>query len=188
MNPAQPDPNASCSEDQVNARRLSRSLRSAVSASPPEALPYTRLGAPSAAPEAAAAAAPSPAPAPPSRPPRPSPPPTHVGAEGWNRLLEDYAQYTGSREIFIVDASGLAVASLGIPGDWDLERIGSRLSLAFDQADQMSSRWCRHIAIDLGSRILTGIRLTDPDGGTLTLGVLADAPLDPSLIGGMTNR
>lgn len=166
MNPATPNPNASCSEDQASAQRLSRLLRNpaaAPTATPPVA-GYTRLGSTPRPVQAPAA-------------PLPEGPPTRVGAEGWNRLLGDTAAYVGAHEVFIVDGSGLPVATLGMPEGFDVERVGSRLALAFDQADRMADQPCRHLTVTLGSRTLTGIRLQDPEGGPLMLGLLTEGPL-----------
>lgn len=169
MNPAKPNPNASCSEDQASAQRLSRLLRNPAAAPAPTApaAGYTRLGA----------TLPRPAPVPAA--PVPEGPPTRVGAEGWNRLLSDTAAYVGAREVFIVDGSGLPVATLGMPEGFDVERVGSRLALAFDQADRMADQPCRHLTVALGGRTLTGIRLQDPEGGALMLGLLTEGPLPP---------
>ncbi len=179
MNPANINPNASCSEDQAAAQQLSRQLRVAQAPTPPVPLVgYTRLGQPPTLP----------VPQPPQAPPPSAELPVHVGAEGWNRLLAEAAAYSGAKELFIVDTSGLPVATQGIPATFDVERVGSRLVLAFDQADRMGERACRHLTIDLGSRTLTGVRLVAPEAGPLMLGILSDRPLTPEQLEGLSGR
>ncbi len=177
MNPAKPSPNASCSEDQASAQRLSQILRNPTAAPTPAppAAGYTRLGA--TPPRVAHPTA-----------PLPEGPPTRVGAEGWNRLLSDTAAFAGASEVFIVDGSGLPVATQGLPEDFDVERIGSRLALAFDQADRMADAPCPHLTVALGGRTLTGLRLQDPEGGPLMLGLLTEGPLPPDRLARLAAR
>lgn len=161
MNPQTVNPNASCSEDQAAAQRLSRILRSPSGAvvSPPPV--YTRLGGLAIS----------------GQEPTSAPPFVSRETGGWAGLLEEYAAYAGAQAAIIVDESGLLVAFYGDVLIWDEEKVGSWLTVAFDWADKMIEQRSRFLSLGIGDRTLTGLRLRAPGGEPLTLGLLNQTPL-----------
>ncbi|MBK7861257.1 MAG: hypothetical protein IPJ65_22130 [Archangiaceae bacterium] len=172
--PQSKDPHASCSDDLALARRLSLNLTGArPAASPP---------APAAAPPAYARFAPPPRPSAPAAPAVPPtfrvPPASGVGQEGWNRLLREVQAFSGALGVFVIDASGLMVASGSTQASREeLEAVGSRLLVALEQADRISGAPGRSVAVDLGERVLTGVRVRAADGVTVTLALVTRAAL-----------
>ncbi len=169
------DPKDSCSEDIALARRLSQRLTGARVDAPAPA-PYTRFAPPK-----------------PSTPAPPPPPPTFrvprsvdVGQEGWNKLLRDVQAFASAAVVFAIDASGLMVAASppSTPRE-ELEGMGSRLLVALEHADRMTGRASRSLAIDLGDRVLTGIRVRAADGVTVTLALLTRGPLPDTVRTGL---
>ncbi len=156
-----PAPNASCSEDLRAAASLARSLRGGPApAAPAEAggPTYTSLSRKSPALET-------------------RPIGSVMGSTAWAQLLRAFAARAGARHAFVVDAAGLAVAEVGEDEAWHAESMGSRLAIALEQAARMTDRPCRHLSVDLDGLTLTGIRIPQPEGEALTLGLLSALPV-----------
>lgn len=145
MSPAKPDPNASSSDDLAQARRLSQQLvphaPAAPSRHPPSAPPvapegYARFGV---APRRLK--------------------PVEVGGASWQQLLTDVMGVSGAFGAFAIDETGLPVASSGRVEASEVERLGSRLSVAVEHLERMADAPPRTVCIDLGDRHLTVLRL-----------------------------
>lgn len=96
------------------------------------------------------------------------------GPAVWNEML-DVCMERGSAELaFVVDNQGLIIGSRGDYEPSLIEGIGARLLIAFEQTDQMSALGdpSESIAIQMGRRWLTGLRLRRGEAKPVIVGVL----------------
>lgn len=94
----------------------------------------------------------------------------------WNSMLDECLAATGAEVAFVTDENALVVA---VRGDMDMslvQGIGARLVIAFEQASQMSESGSvsQSLAIELGERWLTGLRIRRGEGQLFTVGVLGN--------------
>lgn len=188
MDRPKPGPNASSSDDLERARLLSRRLRGVGAPGIPAAEPgYVSFAPRSAAPPAAAPRATRPTPTP--APPRPSTvplmtrreplnaPSAGFGPDGWNKLLDACVVTTGAEAALLMDPHGLIIASRGPAAGDELEVVGARLMVAFEQADRIDGqRSTLSISVELPRGTVHGLRLERPDGA-LTLGLIVPGGL-----------
>lgn len=140
-----------------------------------------------AAPRPAAAPAATPPPAPPSGPALSAPPaieplrlPDDFGPVGWNRVLDACLHASQGESALLMDPAGLVVAARGLRPTEELEGIGARLMIAFEQAEAIEGSGSVKLAtLELASLTLFGARL-EAHGARLTLGVLIQGVLKPA--------
>ena len=101
------------------------------------------------------------------------------GEETWNDFLDECIAQTRAASAFLMDAQGLVVACRGDRSASELEGIGARLMVMLEQADKMrgASTVSESVCIELDAQWLTGLRARLDGGRTMTLGVIAPAPL-----------
>ncbi|MFO0599526.1 MAG: hypothetical protein U0228_29745 [Myxococcaceae bacterium] len=167
MDKPKPAPSGSSSDDLDAARAASQRLAGQGGAPPPSpgyvSFPSPRPAMPAAVP----VSRPSAAPLMTRRQPLLAPN-THFGADGWNTLLEACAAAVAADAAFLMDASGLIIASRGRD---ELEAVGARLMNAFEQADRIDdARGTLSLSIETQRGTLYGLRLAQPEGTFLTLG------------------
>lgn len=190
MDRPKPGPNAASSDDLERARLLSRRLRGVgapgASAAEPGYVSFAPRIAP-APPAAPRAARPAPTPAPPPPPPSTVPlrarreplnaPSAGFGPDGWNKLLDACVVTTGAEAALLMDPHGLIIASRGPAASDELEVVGARLMVAFEQADRIDGqRSTLSISVELPRGTVHGLRLERPDGA-LTLGLIVPGGL-----------
>lgn len=92
----------------------------------------------------------------------------------WNEMLALCAEESHAELAFVVDDQGLVIASHGSEEDSLVEGIGARLLIAFEQTDQMSALGdpAESIAIQMGKRWLTGLRMRIEGRRPVIIGVL----------------
>jgi hypothetical protein len=184
MEPPKSSPNGSCSDDLERARRLSRALRGETPAAtgPAPAAPeaYVSFGAVRAAPVAPPTVPPAPRPQLPlmtRREPLRAPAPA-FGSAGWNKLLDACVAATTADAAFFMDPQGLIIASRGPRAGDDLEGVGAKLMAAFDQADRIEGLHSTlSMTVETARGTLHALRLAQPDGSLLTLGLVVAAGL-----------
>ena len=107
----------------------------------------------------------------------PEPIPDAIGSLGWARMLAWSVKALNAHGAFVIDAQGLVLALHGELEKNEMEAMGARLLIAFDQADQMVAKTrATSITIEIGSAFLTGMRLL-VGPFYLTLGLQTRAPL-----------
>jgi hypothetical protein len=96
----------------------------------------------------------------------------------WNRLLDGCAATVGADTAFLMDPHGLVVASRGGRDAAELEGVGARLMVAFEQADHIEGGPVTlSLTVESPRGTLHGLRLKLPEGGLLTLGLLVPGGL-----------
>lgn len=173
MDRTKPGPSASSSDDLERARAASQRLKGTIAAkaAEPGYVSFSR-----------------PAPSAPPPPPRPSMvplvtrrepikgPDAGFGAGGWNKLLDACLQTVGAEAAFLMDPHGLIIASRGARPSEQLEAVGARLMVAFEQADRIGADAdeampALSMSVELPHGTLHGQRLVQPEG-VLLLGLI----------------
>jgi hypothetical protein len=103
-----------------------------------------------------------------------------MGSPGWARLLDWCVDNLPASTAFVVDARGLIVGSSGSPAQDEVEEIGARLLIAFEQADQMSPGGSQSITIQRSDGWLVGLRVPLTEYEKLTVGLMTKLPLSSS--------
>jgi hypothetical protein len=99
------------------------------------------------------------------------------GPEGWNKLLDACVAVTGAEAALLMDPHGLIIASRGPRQGEELEVVGARLMVAFEQADRIDGqRSTLSMSFELPRGTVQGLRLIQPDGA-LTLGLIVPGGL-----------
>lgn len=101
--------------------------------------------------------------------------PSPFGPAIWNDLLGLAVEQSSAELAFVVDMQGLIIASVGEEEPSLVEGIGARLLIAFEQADQMTTLGgepTESIAIQMGRRWLTGLRMRRGEDKSVIVGVL----------------
>lgn len=183
------NPSDSSSDDLERAKSLSRTLTAGGPTAPPPAASAHRYVsfAPRAPVRSAAPAPPhvSPVHAPPAHPPSPPPPAKRelvaapaagFGPAAWDALLDACVSAARAQAAFLMDPHGLVVSSKGTSAD-PLEMVGSRLMLAFEQADRIGQERTLSLSAETAKGTLFGMRLVQSDGSFLLLGVVVPGGL-----------
>ncbi len=107
-----------------------------------------------------------------------------MGSLYWNELLEvcvAAARAEGAECAFAVDGQGLAIASVGGTPTGDVELVGSRLALIFEQAERMEliGDSTGAILVEFKDRWLAGLHIVGSRGETIIVGVVARDALGP---------
>lgn len=165
--------------DLSNARAITERLRRGPSATPVEApssqVPYARfpktrpgIGAPSADETELAEDVPWST--------------AMMGSGGWTKLLEWYVTSLNAHGALIVDSSGLVIASTGSLATEIVEETGARVSVAFEQGDQMLRTLgsLRTLTLELDRGWLVGIRIHTIEGLSLIIGVVSPRRISAS--------
>ncbi|MBL0311501.1 MAG: hypothetical protein IPP78_02060 [Holophagaceae bacterium] len=175
-------PNANCSDDLAAACGLSNRLSGGKQPSdtpPAEPLRYTRLLRPAApaSPAAHASNAPSAVSKPESSRTINPMPSAGFGAVAWNNFLAECALESHAEMALLMDPSGLIVGGRGALPQDEMQGVGARLMMAFEQADSMDENGASPaIALDLSRGVMYGFRLAESDGGRFTLGIFVPGP------------
>lgn len=161
------------SSDLEAARRISERLAGAShpSASPPPSPAYVRFAAPAFA-------------APAVTDSFPSPPDLDLrslesfGDEHWNEFLEWIARASHADAAFVMDVHGLSIASTGALGAEEIDMMGTRLMIAFEQAARMreGNDHVGAITIEFGEQSLTGLTVWIDESLVFTIGVVGKSP------------
>ncbi|MDH5673435.1 MAG: hypothetical protein OEZ06_14875 [Myxococcales bacterium] len=105
------------------------------------------------------------------------------GSAGWSPVLAWCRQVASADAGFVLDAHGLLVVCDGAVDSAQTEAIGSRLIIAFEQADRMrEGEAAGVIHVQLEGGWLTGLRIPIEEGRALTVALLASAPLSNPLV------
>lgn len=188
MDNSKPASSGSCSEDLERAKSLSHKLKGSTYPTTPQVTassPYVTF--PQKPEPAPAAGRPQPSTASsPSRITQPlmprrdqlKAPSTGFGAQAWNRLLDACSAAVAAESAFLMDPNGLVVASRGPRAGAELEAVGARLMVAFDQADRIDGgTGSLAMTVETARGSLHGLRLRQPDGSVLTLGLVVPGGL-----------
>ena len=188
MDNSKPASSGSCSDDLERAKDLSRTLKGSghgphqVSA----ASPYVAFPAPKPAPLPGPSRVSAHVTSPPSRPSLPlmvrreplKAPVSGFGAQAWNRLLDACVAAVAAEAAFLMDPNGLVVSSRGPRAGDELEAVGARLMVAFDQADRIEGdQQTLAMTVETPRGSLHGLRLRQAEGGVLTLGLVVPGGL-----------
>lgn len=158
------------SSDLEAARRISERLAGPVEvAETPAAPTYVRF--------AAAARDEDPGEAPASFP---SPPELDLrsldafGDEHWNEFLEWIARASRADAAFVMDVHGLSIAAFGALRPEEIDMMGTRLMIAFEQAARMreGDDHVGAIMIEFGEQRLTGITVWIDENLVFTIGIV----------------
>jgi hypothetical protein len=103
------------------------------------------------------------------------------GLEDWRKFLETCLKATGAETAFAMDSQGLPLASRGRLHSGQIEGLGTRLIIAFEQAASMeiAAGEPRSLLVEFGHQWLTGIRVDAPSGLKFTVGLLGPEPVGP---------
>lgn len=94
------------------------------------------------------------------------------GAEAWNKLLDACARATLAEAAFLMDPAGLIIGARGPKAGSELEGVGARLMVAFEQADLIDgAHTTLSMSVEMHRGTLHGVRLTTSEG-FLTLGLI----------------
>lgn len=173
MDRSKPAANASSSDDLGRARAASQRLAGHVTTSEanPGYVHFPKVPRPTVTP---APAMPVPRPSTVPLVTRPEPlkgPTAGFGAQAWNTLLDACLRASGAEASFLMDPHGLIIAARGPKAGDELEGVGARLMVAFEQADRIGGERALSMSIELPKATLHGLRLVQPDG-VLLLGLI----------------
>jgi hypothetical protein len=100
------------------------------------------------------------------------------GAAAWNKLLDACVVAVGADAAFLMDPHGLIVSARGPAVSEELEGVGAKLMVAFDQADRIGEAHSTlSMTVETARGTLHGLRLSQADGTLLTLGLVVMAGL-----------
>jgi hypothetical protein len=107
----------------------------------------------------------------------------NFGSEEWSVFLDACLEATGQETAFVVDSQGLTVASRGKLGSGEIESIGTRLSIAFEQAGAMeiAAGSVTSLLAEFEHLWMTGLRCTSSNGMVFLVGVLGRDPVRRSM-------
>lgn len=163
------------SSDLEAARRISERLAGAShpSAESPPPPSYVRFAA--AAPAPAATEAQGSFPRPPDLDLRSL---DSFGDEHWNEFLAWIARASHADAAFVMDVHGLSIASTGALGAEEIDMMGTRLMIAFEQAARMreGNDHVGAITIEFGEQSLTGLTVWIDENLVFTIGVVGKSP------------
>jgi len=105
------------------------------------------------------------------------------GSEEWAVFLDACIEATGQETAFAVDSQGLTLASRGKLGPGEIESIGTRLSIAFEQAGEMeiAAGEVTSLLAEFEHLWLTGLRCVSSNGMLFTIGILGEEPVRRSM-------
>jgi hypothetical protein len=174
MERPKPGPSASSSDDLDRARAASQRLKGQAGArvTEPGYVTFARAPAQAAKPAEVPRPRPSMVPLVTRREPLKGPN-AGFGAGAWNKLLDACVQIAVAEAAFLMDPQGLMVAVRGPAASQELEAVGARLMLAFEQADLVggAEQAALSLSVELTRGTLHGLRLVQPEG-VLLLGLI----------------
>jgi hypothetical protein len=96
------------------------------------------------------------------------------GDEHWNEFLEWIARASHADAAFVMDVHGLSIASTGALGAEEIDMMGTRLMIAFEQAARMreGDDHVGAITIEFGEQSLTGLTVWIDESLVFTIGVV----------------
>lgn len=104
-------------------------------------------------------------------------PSSGFGAVAWNDFLAECARVSHAEMALLMDPSGLIVGGRGALPQDEMQGVGARLMMAFEQADSMDDKGSSPaLALDLSGGVMYGFRLAASDGGRFTLGIFVPGP------------
>lgn len=103
--------------------------------------------------------------------------PEMMGSPGWAKLLDWCIDAYDADAAFVVDARGLLVGSRGLLPQEEIDEIGARLLIAFEQADHMSPGGSQSMSIERDKTWLLGLRVALNETERLTVGVVTPRPI-----------
>lgn len=97
-----------------------------------------------------------------------------AGSAGWSRMLDWCVHALDAEAAFIVDSRGLTIASSGGLPAADIDETGARLTVAFEQADELAGTLgiALSVSVELDTGWLVGILIPVAEDEKLTVGVV----------------
>jgi len=104
---------------------------------------------------------------------------TPFGIQEWHDFLDTCICSCGAETAFVTDSEGLLVASRGRLHSGEMEGLGARLSIAFQQADRMeiAAGDSRSVMIEFDHLWLSGIGFHSENQPSFTIGILGKDPV-----------
>jgi chromosome partitioning protein len=105
------------------------------------------------------------------------------GIEEWHDFLDTCICSCGAETAFVTDSEGLIVASRGRLHAAEMEGIGTRLSIAFQQADRMeiAAGDSQSVLIEFDHLWLSGVGFRADDRPSFTIGILGKDPIPAAM-------
>ena len=109
----------------------------------------------------------------------------HTGKLKDRLPLETCLKATGSETAFVMDSQGLTLTSRGRLHSGEIEAVGTRLMIAFEQASSMdfAAGEVQSLLVEFDHLWLTGLRADAPSGRSFTVGLIGREPVGPSARG-----
>ena len=104
-------------------------------------------------------------------------PVTGFGPLLWDKLLDACMSASSAEVAFLLDPHGLLISTRGSRAETEPEAVGARLMGAFEQADRIEGERALSLSLETSRFTLYGLRLVQPDGAFLTLGLLVPGGL-----------
>jgi septum formation inhibitor-activating ATPase MinD len=101
------------------------------------------------------------------------------GIEEWHDFLDTCICSCGAETAFVADSEGLLVASRGRLSQGNIEGLGARLSIAFQQADRMeiAAGDAQSVMVEFDHLWLSGIGFQSDRQPIFTIGILGKEPV-----------
>jgi len=105
------------------------------------------------------------------------------GIREWHDFLDTCICSCGAETAFVTDSEGLVVASRGRLHSGEMEGIGTRLSIAFQQADRMeiAAGDSRSVMIEFDHLWLSGVGFRSENQPSFTIGILGKDAVPASM-------
>jgi len=105
------------------------------------------------------------------------------GSVNWQRYLEACLKATSGETAVVVDDQGLPLASSGKIPNAQLESLGTRLAIAFDQSSRMevAGGVAQAVLVEFDHLWLTGLAIGGDGKKRFTLGILGPEPITPTM-------
>ncbi|RLB54569.1 MAG: hypothetical protein DRJ42_08690 [Deltaproteobacteria bacterium] len=97
-----------------------------------------------------------------------------AGSVGWGRMLDWCVEALEAEAAFVVDGRGLTIAASGSLPQADIDETGARLTVAFEQADELAGTLgiALSVSVELDTGWLVGILVPGADDDKFTVGVV----------------
>jgi len=105
------------------------------------------------------------------------------GAREWNGFLDACMKASGAETSFVMDGQGLTITSRGRLGHGQVSGLGTRLTIAFEQARRMeiAGGHVESVLVEFVHLWLTGLAFDSLGETRFTIGMLGREPVTPSM-------